>query len=130
MEDDSRGSHNEIDLELEGSPKRSAKKGEVAHNSRLLTLKRCCLGPISTVAIGSGEGCEGEGEGIGEGTDFCEALAVKRLWLSLKRPKPEGLNRGTMIVVYVSWGSWQECFVSFSEGRDPKGNRRNRVLRG
>jgi hypothetical protein len=110
MEDDSRGSHREIDFVLDGSPKRSAKNGEVAHINRLLTLKRCCLGPISKIAIGSGEGCECAGECIGDGigeeiVDFCEEAEVKRLRLSMKRPKLEGLKRGAMIVTDVFWKS-------------------------
>jgi hypothetical protein len=69
----------------------------------LLTLKRCCLGPISNVAIGSGGGCECAGDGIGEEiVDFCEEPEFRRLWLSMKRPKLEGLNRGAMIVADVS----------------------------
>lgn len=83
----------------EGSWRRSLKKDAEAQRRRLLTLKRCCLGPIRTVERGPGGG--------GVGIIICEVgegrLVEERdtLPASAMRSKLAGLRIGAMVGLVV-----------------------------
>lgn len=75
-------------FEWEGSSRRSRKKGELAQRSRLLTLKRFCLGPMRRMARGSRVGVGGPSSTVGRGGS-AERWKLLNLWI------------GTMVAVSV-----------------------------
>ena len=77
-------------FEWEASSSLSLKKGEVAHRRRLLTLKRCCLGPMSIVAIVSPL----EVDLVGVETSELEGESE---WAARGRWKLLNRRRGTML---------------------------------